>query len=128
MHRPEHRDHRDVDPDVDRAELGLDPLGRALDLFGVGDVAHQDQRPAACRLDLGARRLEAVAAARDQADRGAARPERPRGRAPDARGRAGHDHDLGSRRLHLHLAFRAPPDDRRAPAAAPTRDGGSIRP
>ena len=81
-----HRDHRVVDPHVDRAELALDPLRGLLHPFGVGDVGRHGDRAAPHRLDLPPGAREAVLAAGEQAqvralggegaDRGPAHPRR----------------------------------------------------
>ena len=85
--------HGVVDPDVDRAERFLD-LGRGrLDAVGVGDVGRNRVRPSSQSLELALRRLEPLAAARDQPDRGALAGERTSSRTTDSRGGTGDDDD-----------------------------------
>ncbi len=66
----EHRRERDVDPDVDRAEFGLDPLGGRFDLVRVGDVGRDRQRDSTERDDLGGRRCEPDLSPGEQGDVG----------------------------------------------------------
>jgi hypothetical protein len=61
--RSEDARHRVVDPDVDRAELGLGALGGGHDVVGVRDVGGEHQRTAAGVADLARRRIETVLAA-----------------------------------------------------------------
>ena len=90
-HRREDRGHRVVDPDVDRPELRLGPLGRGLDLHRVGHVRGDRDRAPTGRDDLAARALEAVLAASQQRNLVAAGAEGA-GRGPaHARARAGDD-------------------------------------
>src|SRR4051794_12606106 len=91
--RRQDRRHRDVDPDVDLAELAGHALGGRLDLLGVGDVRGNRERAAARLADLPRGALERVLVAGEQGDRVAAAGERAGGRAPDAAGRSGDDDD-----------------------------------
>jgi hypothetical protein len=94
FHWREDRQHRVVDPDIDRPELLLDGCRCLLDLRGVGDVEWQRQRPPAGRLDLTTRAFQSFLAACDQADRCTTLREGLCRRAPDARRCAGDDDDL----------------------------------
>jgi hypothetical protein len=44
VRRSEHRGHRTVDPDIDRTELSLDPLGCPIDLIRVADIGRDGER------------------------------------------------------------------------------------
>ncbi len=76
-------------------KLLLDRLRGRLDLLVVGDVGRDGQRLAAERFDLRAGAVEALLAAGQQPDVGAALGERVRDRASDPAGGAGDDDDLG---------------------------------
>jgi hypothetical protein len=93
LHRREDRHHGVVDPDVDRTELALDPIGRALDRVRVRDVERQHERASARNFDVSFRTLESVDAARDQSDVSAVMREGADDRASDTRRRACHDND-----------------------------------
>ena len=86
--------HGDIDPDVDRAKLALDPLGGGFHAVGIRDVARQNDGPAAACLDLALRAFQPFNAARDEAEvRLLGFREMLRGRASDAGARAGNDND-----------------------------------
>src|SRR5438270_4358817 len=63
MKRGENRRHRAIDPDVDRAELVLDALGRRFDGIRIGDVERQRQRLPAAFFDLRCCGLQPLGAA-----------------------------------------------------------------
>ena len=100
LERREDRRHGVVDPDIDRAELFLDPVRGGLDLVGVGHVRGQHQGLAPGRFDILAGSLQAVlpgAAACDQPDVRTVLCELLGGGAPHAGRCAGDGHDLRSR-------------------------------
>ena len=66
VERGEHGGERDVDPHVDRADVGLDALGGREHLVRVGHVGGDDVRGAAGLLDLRGRTGEALRAPRDE--------------------------------------------------------------
>ena len=123
----EDRGHRDVDPDVDRAELGLDARGGALDRVGVGDVGGRDAGARVRRA-----RTSAAAASSRSSPRAISPTSAPRARqlahrrAADAGRGAGDGDDLS---LERHAAVMPSRRDRQ-PAAliyAPTRKASSAR-
>ena len=92
--RRENGEHGVVDPDVDRSERALDFVRGLFDRVFIGNVKRQHDRLAAEFLDLAFRAFQSVFAAGDQSDFRAAFPERTRGRASHARGRASDDDDF----------------------------------
>src|SRR5437899_8181637 len=84
LHGREDRGHCVVDPHVDRTELALGPFGGCFNLVGIGHVGGKHQRTSALRFHVVSSAVEAVLAAREQADIGAESRERPDGRATDA--------------------------------------------
>ena len=116
-HRGEDRHHRDVDPDVDVAELARRALGGGLHRVGVRDVGRDDERAPAEALDLGRRGAQGVLVAGEQGDGGAATAELAGRRAPDAGRRAGDDHD------HAGACTRRPPSRTRTCRRARSRAG-----
>ena len=93
-HEGEDAGHGDVDPDVDRAQLALDPLRGGLHPVGIGHVAGDDDRLAAQRFDVALRALQRLHPAGDEADvRALGFREHAGGGATDAGGGAGDDDD-----------------------------------
>jgi hypothetical protein len=93
---PERREdgrHRDVEPRVDRPEIGLGVVGGLLDRGGVGDVGGKRERAAAACLDLDGGCGEPFLAPGEQSDRCTAVGKRSRQRTADAGRRAGDDAD-----------------------------------
>ena len=104
LERREHRDHRVVDPHVDRPEAALDSFRGPLEVVAVGHVDRCGEGLAAETLDVLRRAVETIAAPGDEPNARAARRERARRRPTDARGRAGDDdgeraHDLSCSNL-----------------------------
>jgi hypothetical protein len=94
VHRGEDRRHRDVDPDIDRAELLLHPVGGGIDGLRVGDVRGDRQGADAEAAEFRGRVLQAVRVARQQRDIAAVAREFGRGGAADSGAGPGDDDDL----------------------------------
>ena len=92
--RREHRQHRVVDPDVDRAESLLDLAGRFIDGVVIRDIEGKDERLPARGFDFAPGRFESIAAAGDQPDFCFAFAECLRRSAADAGRRACNDNDF----------------------------------
>ena len=92
VERREHRGERDVDPDVDRAHLGLDSGRDGEHLVCVGDIGRHRDRGSAGPLDLGDRTGEPLLTARHEHDGVTAVAERHGARPADPAARTGH-HD-----------------------------------
>ena len=72
------RDHRVVDPDINRAELGLDRRSGGLHLAGIGDVRWNHEGPPSPGLDVPACAFQPCDASSKQAD---VRPRSAKARA-----------------------------------------------
>jgi hypothetical protein len=98
----EHRGEGDVDPDVDLAQLLLDPAGHLVEGCRVRGVDGVRRDGAAVGLGLAPGALEPALAAGQQRDGVATGGEQLRRRAADAAGRAGDDDDSGAFRNLAH--------------------------
>jgi hypothetical protein len=85
------RSHRDIYPDIGRAELPFDFLSSRFDLVGVGNIRRQNNGLAAKPLDITLRPFQSSLAAREQADACAFARKSLHRRAPHPGGCAGHD-------------------------------------
>jgi hypothetical protein len=98
LDEPAEADARAIDPGVDPPEAVDGRLRQATDLFPLGDVRRDHDRPAAGPLDLARRVVEGLAVPRRERDARPARPEQARRLPADARRRPRNHDDLFPKR------------------------------
>src|SRR5262249_14825741 len=92
--RRKHRDHRIIDPDIDRAEFTLDRVRGCVDRVSIGNVDRKRERCSSGVSNFPPCRVEPFARPRDQADGTTASRELDCCGATNPGARASYDDDL----------------------------------